>query len=179
MQVLEVYATLQSVARLDLCITHARISSTLRRMEPSHSSSLDYSKITDTLYLGTNACCQIHFDKELLAKGITSDISLEEERLDSPMGVDFFLWLPTKDHTPPSKTNLELGIQTLAFCERNRLPCYVHCKNGHGRGTTLIAAYLMRSRNMTADQALNFIKRRRPTIHLEESQRRALRRFEN
>lgn len=112
----------------------------------------------------------MHFDKALLAKGIRADISLEEERLDSPMGVDFFLWLPTKDHTPLSQTNVELGIQTLAFCDDKSIPCYVHCKNGHGRGTMLVAAYLMRTKSLGVDQALALIKAQRPSIHLQDSQ---------
>ncbi len=146
-------------------------------MDPKHRSSLDYSKINDTMYLGTNACCQMHFAAELLAKGIRADISIEEERLDSPLGVDFFLWLPTKDHTPLSQLNLKLGIQTLEFCERNNIPCYVHCKNGHGRGAMLVAAYLIDKKRMSIDQALAVIKEKRPAVHLGENQYLGLQHF--
>ena len=116
----------------------------------------------------------MHFEEELLSKGIKADISLEEERLDNPTGVEFFLWLPTTDHTPPSQNSLDLGVQTLALCEKRNMPCYVHCKNGHGRGPTLVAAYLMQSKGLSADDAIALIKERRTSIHLQPSQVEAL-----
>jgi protein-tyrosine phosphatase len=53
---------------------------------------------------------------------------------------------------------------------------YVHCKNGHGRAPTLVAAYLVRKGQSPRD-AEAFIKSRRPTIHLEDAQRKALEDF--
>lgn len=121
----------------------------------------------------------MHFEQELLAKGIRADISLEDEHLDNPKGVDFFLWLPTKDHTPPKVEQLTVGVQTLEQFVKSGIPCYVHCKNGHGRGPTLVAAFLIRTQGFTADEAIAFIKARRPAIHLEESQREMLVAFES
>ncbi len=131
---------------------------------------IDYSKITELIYIGTNKCCQIHFEKELLAKGIRADISLEEERLDDPLGVNFFLWLPTKDHTPPKMDQLRLGVETLRYFMQNTIPCYVHCKNGHGRSPTLVAAFLMQIHSLSAEDAITRIRSARPSIHLEPSQ---------
>ena len=62
----------------------------------------EYNKITEYIYIGTNQCCQIHFNQKLLKKGIKADISLEKEKIDAPFGVDYYLWLPVKDHTAPS-----------------------------------------------------------------------------
>ncbi|MBI5023033.1 MAG: dual specificity protein phosphatase family protein [Candidatus Magasanikbacteria bacterium] len=50
---------------------------------------------------------------------------------------------------------------------------YVHCKNGHGRAPTLVAAYLIRQ-GKSPDKAITFIKAKRPSIHLEDVQRQAL-----
>ena len=44
----------------------------------------EYNQITKYIYLGTNQCCQTHFSKKLLKKGVKADISLEKERLDHP-----------------------------------------------------------------------------------------------
>ena len=139
---------------------------------------LDYDQITPILYVGTNACCQTHFAEELLARDIRGDISLEEERIDMPTGIDFFLWLPTKDHTPPSQDHVELGIQMLHYCHAHNIPCYVHCKNGHGRAPTLVAAFLMRFEGLSADDAIAKVKAARPSIHLEESQAALLKSLE-
>jgi protein-tyrosine phosphatase len=53
---------------------------------------------------------------------------------------------------------------------------YVHCKNGHGRASTLMAGYLI-SKGSTVEDAINLIKEKRPTMHLQDSQKEALRIF--
>jgi protein-tyrosine phosphatase len=135
----------------------------------------EYNYIDDGIYVGTNQCCQTHFDEGLMTKeGISADISLEEARVDQPFGVDFYLWLPTKDSNPPNPDQLELGVTALEKLVAMGRKVYVHCKNGRGRAPTLVAAYLIRSKGMTAREAETFMKERRSTIHLEESQREAL-----
>lgn len=146
----------------------------------SHSHSpLDYSVITDSIWIGTNACCQSHFDEPLLAKGVRADISLEEDHIDTPYGIDFFIWLPTKDHTPPSPDKLVFGVQALKFFVEHKLRCYVHCKNGHGRAPTLVAAYLIVCEDMTVDEAIHSIQEKRTRAHIEPEQREALVEFQS
>jgi hypothetical protein len=38
----------------------------------------EYTKITKNIFIGSNQCCQVHFKKSLLDKGIKADISLEK-----------------------------------------------------------------------------------------------------
>jgi len=138
----------------------------------------DYDQITEDIYLGTNMCCQFGFDRELLAKGVRADISLEKERIDAPIGVDYFLWLPTVDTYPPTPDALELGVRALIFFAQKRIKTYIHCKNGHGRGPTLFVAYLI-SQGMTFEKAFDFLKSKRPATHLTDLQISALKQFEN
>ncbi len=149
---------------------------------PNHEDSkhpkLDYSKITDYIYLGTNQCCQTHFDERLMEKGIRADISLEKNRLDAPFGVKYYLWLPTADGKAPTPRQLELGIAMLRFFVKNKIRVYVHCKNGHGRAPTLVAAYLMTT-GMDMPEAVAYVKKRRPVMHLNTIQLNVLRRFEH
>lgn len=74
-----------------------------------HGVTIEYSKIVPQIYLGTNACCKLHFKRELINNGIKADISMEEERIDAAWGVDYFLWLPTRDHMAPKQHQLMLG----------------------------------------------------------------------
>ncbi len=134
---------------------------------------IDYNYIADGIYIGTNQCCQTHFEERLKAKGITADISLEEERIDAPFGVDFYLWLPVKDHTPPKPDQLKFGVWALEKLTAMGKKVYVHCKNGHGRAPTMVAAYLIK-KGQGVDEAISFIKTKRPSIHLEEVQKQAL-----
>lgn len=137
----------------------------------------EYSQINDHIFVGTNACCTSHFNEELLSRGVTADISLEEERLDEPYGVEIFLWLPTVDHNPPSITQMQTGCDMIHSLIEQDLKVYIHCKNGHGRSPTLTLAYFI-SRGMSYDEAYDLVHEKRPAIHLEDSQIKALKEFE-
>ena len=146
------------------------------KTEPNHPEEreLEFNYITDGIYIGTNVCCQAHFDEKLASEGMTEDISLEEERVDTPFGVNSYLWLPVKDKTPPNPDQMEYGVASLQALTKLNKKVYVHCKNGHGRAPTLVAAYLMKTRGLTTDGAIAFIKKKRPSIHPEPSQIDAL-----
>jgi protein-tyrosine phosphatase len=143
----------------------------------SDHKNLDFNRITDQIYIGSNACCQAHFDKQLIAIGIRADVSLEKERLEQPVGVDFFLWLPTVDHAPPTNDQIDAGVALLETFAHNDVKVYVHCKNGHGRAPTLTAAFLIKTRGLSVDNAIAFIKERRNTIHLQDAQMEFLRNY--
>jgi len=140
-------------------------------------SKLEYSQITPFIFIGTNACCQTHFDKDLLKHKIEADISLEYEHLDAPWGVKYFLWMPTKNHTTPTQKQLILGAYVLRQLVNSRIKTYTHCEHGHGRAPTLVAAYFI-SIGKSLKEAISLIKKERPSIHLEKVQINALRKFE-
>ncbi|MEX0649783.1 MAG: dual specificity protein phosphatase family protein [Candidatus Andersenbacteria bacterium] len=140
---------------------------------PDHKP-LDYDYITDGIYIGTNVCCQVHFDERLAKEGIEADISLEADRVDAPFGVEFYLWLPVVDHTAPTPEQVETGIQMLETLMKLGKKVYVHCKNGHGRAPTLIAAYLVKQ-GKSVDEAIAFLQTKRSAVHLRDIQEKALR----
>lgn len=134
---------------------------------------LEYNYITNGIYIGTNKCCKTHFDKILKNDGIKADISLEKERLDRPFGVEFYIWIPIKDHTAPTQEQLEFGVALLEKLVALKKKVYIHCQNGHGRAPTMVAAYLIK-KGKNVNEAIDFIKEKRPSIHLEKAQRNAL-----
>ncbi len=136
----------------------------------------DYDQITEEVFIGTNMCCQMGFSKELLSKGVRADISLEEDRTDAPDGVDYFLWLPTKNNQPPSPKDLEIGVKFLDFLISNKIKTFIHCRNGHGRAPTLFAAYLI-SKGKSVEEAVSLIASKRSVIHLQDAQVEALKAF--
>ena len=147
-------------------------------MENSHPKIpiFEYDHITDGIYIGTNQCCQIHFDEKLKQEGITADISLEEDGLDAPFDVDFYVWISVKNHAVPKRDQLEFGISILEKLVAMGKKVYVHCKNGHGRAPTLAASYLIR-KGKNAEEAETFFKSRRPSMHLDDIRREALQEF--
>jgi protein tyrosine phosphatase len=142
----------------------------------SRHRMFEYNQIDDYIFIGTNMCCQTHFEDKLIKIGVTADISLEGERLDAPYGVKFFFWLPTKDHTPPTYEQLTVGVDIINSLIKNKQKIYVHCKNGHGRAPTLVCAYYI-SKGESFNKAIKKVQEKRPSIHLEESQIQALRIF--
>lgn len=146
------------------------------KIDHAQIKELEYSYIADGIYIGTNQCCQTHFDDELKKEGITADISLEENQLDSPFGVDFYVWIPVKNHTAPKPDQLEFGVSVLEKIVATGKKVYVHCKNGHGRAPTLVAAYLVK-KGKSPEEAAAFIKSKRPSMHLEDAQKQALTEF--
>lgn len=147
-------------------------------METHPQKKLDFNYIADGIYIGTNQCCQTHFDENLKKEGVSADISLEEDRLDAPFGVEFYVWIPVKNHAVPTKDQLEFGVSVLEKIVAMKKKVYVHCQNGHGRAPTLVAAYLIKQ-GKTVDEAVQLIKSKRPVIHLENVQIKTLKEFSN
>lgn len=149
----------------------------MKKVPPKTHVPFEYSQIDEKVFIGTNACCQMHFKKALLDKGLSADISLEGELVDQPLGIQTYVWLPTADHTPPSPENARAGIAVLKQMLADGRKVYIHCKNGHGRAPTFYAAYLIREKAMTPDEALKTIIAKRPSAHLNEAQMTYLRDF--
>ncbi|MBI2449036.1 dual specificity protein phosphatase family protein [Candidatus Pacearchaeota archaeon] len=148
----------------------------MRKKLHKEKSEFEYSKITPNIYIGTNKCCITHFKKTLLSKGITADISLEEIRLDHPFGVDYYLWLPTKDHKAPTMKQMIIGTYFIKWLIENDIKVYIHCRQGHTRAPTLAAAYFI-SEGMDVADAIKKIKSKRPSAHPTPSQIKALKKF--
>lgn len=133
----------------------------------------EYNYIADGIYIGTNQCCQTHLDEMLKKEGVTVDISLEKGRIDAPFGVEFYIWIPIENHTAPTQEQLDFGVSVLEKLIAMKKKIYVHCQNGHGRAPTLVAAYYIKQ-GKSVNEAIELIKEKRPTIHIEDIQRKAL-----
>lgn len=150
------------------------------KVSPAHEKGeppFEYNQITEHIFLGSNACCTTHFKSALLKKGVVADISMEAERLDAAQGAKYFLWLPTRDHYAPSLEKLRVGAHAMRELHDAKVKMYVHCKNGHGRAPTMVAAYFILMGD-TAKDAMAKVKKKRPVIHIEPGQKKRLEQFE-
>lgn len=147
-----------------------------------HPHRADYSQITRHIYIGSDLCpgvrCPDHA-KQFGKLGIGAEVNLEIEH-NEPVtpGLEIYLQIPVPDKTAPSPLQLRLAADFLKSLENAGIITYVHCKNGHGRAPTAVAAYFIAYKNMTVASALSLIKSRRPEIHLEKIQLAKLKDFE-
>lgn len=144
----------------------------------SHVSELDFSQVSEQIFLGTNLCCDNQAHLGILSKmGVTAEIDLEEEKQITPPKITIYLWLPTKDKTAPTLDQIEAGVALMHSLVKTGKKVYVHCRLGHGRSPTLIAAYFI-SEGKTLEEAIKIIKAARPEIHLESSQLEVLHEYQ-
>src|SRR3972149_502027 len=80
----------------------------------------EYSEITSQIYIGANACCKVHLKDELFHKGIDAEINLEEAETETPIGIEAYLWLPTKDDFAPNFAQMEIGARALKLIKEKR-----------------------------------------------------------
>lgn len=146
------------------------------------SHVFDYSKIEEQIYIGSDLCrggvCPIH-GEEFEELGVGVEINLSAERNEKPPDfVKSYTWLPVVDGYSPDQTQLDIGTSVVNDAIEAGEVVYTHCKNGHGRSPTLVAAYLIRYRGMGVEEATELLKEKRPEIHIEEDQFKELRKFE-
>lgn len=85
-------------------------------------------------------------------------------------GIDHLV-IPTRDYLfAPSFVDISRAVDFIhenASCGRTT---YVHCKAGRGRSTTIVLCYLVKYKNMTPADALEYVRSRRPRVLLARSQ---------
>jgi len=145
------------------------------------SHNFDYSKISDHIYVGSDFCtgrkCKEH-RAEFKRLNVDSEINLSAEKKEIPPdNVSSYTWLPVVDGYAPTQQQLDVGTEIVNSAVGNGKNVYVHCRNGHGRSPTLVAAYLIKFQKMSVDDAIDLIEKKRPEAHIETSQEKALREF--
>ncbi len=143
----------------------------------------DYSKVSENVFIGSDLCqagvCLLHGEEfKSLEVSIELNLSAEANEV-PPKEVESYIWLPVDDGQAPTESQLNLGSAIIKEAVDNGKKVYVHCKNGHGRSPTMVAAYLIRFEKLSLEAALNLIKEKRPESHIEEIQIKALGEFSN
>lgn len=141
----------------------------------------DYSKIMEYVFVGSDFCmgrnCKEH-RVEFEKLNVDSEINLSIEKKETPPdNVSSYTWIPVVDGHAPTQEQMEVGASIINEAVKSKKNIYVHCKNGHGRSPTLVAAYLVRYQGMNADEAIRLIEKKRPEAHIEKTQAQALREF--
>jgi atypical dual specificity phosphatase len=113
-------------------------------------------------------------------RGVNSVLTLTEDKLPAAWGKGLSLsveHVPMKDHEPPSLESLERAASYIQGQVEGGRVVLVHCLAGQGRTMCAIAAYLIRSKGMTAQEAIESLRAIRPGA-VERSQEKAVRDYE-
>lgn len=126
-----------------------------------------YSKVDDNLYLGAIVIDNAIFTKLCKGVGVNAVVSVVETfELETPtvvgrtitakdwkaMGVDQ-VQLSCIDFQPPPFSILDRGADYINNRIINNDTVYVHCKSGRGRSASVVMAYFMKYKRMSAKDA--------------------------
>lgn len=84
--------------------------------------------------------------------------------------------LPMQDHAPPQVEALEAAANHVGMELASGKVVLVHCLAGSGRTGCVLAAYLIKKKGLSANQAIRFVRERRPGS-IEHGQEDALQQF--
>jgi protein-tyrosine phosphatase len=115
----------------------------------------NYSPVEDGLYMGGSV--------RRPPPGTTAVLNLCETP--DPYQAEVHAWEPIADAEPaPTLDWLRQRVQFIAEHRRVGRVVYVHCQNGVSRSGMVVTAYLMSEHQWSRDQALAFVRSRRPAV---------------
>ena len=132
---------------------------------------MDLNQIDGFLFQGSAPGGPRDTDR-LLALGVRAAVDMRAEA-QPPLHLESTLWLPTTDAEPATVEQLTTGIRFIDHCLSLGWGVYVYCQGGIGRSTMMVAAFLVGTRGMDIDGAIEGIQRCRPGASPSRDQVRA------
>ena len=165
---------------LQRCLT--KIGNAYRRFHGIISDRpTNFSWVTQGKLAGSGLPVTVEEFKWLIDKGIRSIVTVREVSLPSKWldGSDIdYLHLMVEDYGAPT---MEAMDETVEYIDKNihsGKPVLVHCAAGKGRTGAVLAAYLIKKENLTAEQAIKKIRLMRPGSVQSLTQETALSMYE-
>ena len=85
-----------------------------------------------------------------------------------------YLHVPTPDLTAPDMEKIDLAVDFIHEKIENNQAVMVHCAAGMGRAGTILASYLVKYQNYSAEEAIKKIRKERPGSIQSENQELAI-----
>jgi protein-tyrosine phosphatase len=120
------------------------------------------TQIDDGLFMGTKP--QPNFPKVDAVLNV-SDTEYVEPEVSPPSDnskTDAHFWMPIYDRAPfPGIEWLDLATSIIEHCAQIGWSVLVHCDAGISRSALVMIAYIMKRDNLTSDEALNYVLKKR------------------
>ena len=115
----------------------------------------------------------------VIEEGVKSIVTIREEPLDDSWCADIkYLHVNSNDMGVPEFDDLVYSVDFIHQRITNDEPVMVHCLAGLGRTGTILACYLIKYENMTADDAIEKVRQERHGSIQSFSQEEIIFRFE-
>jgi atypical dual specificity phosphatase len=141
----------------------------------------NFSWVTEGKLAGSGLPVTQEEFKWVLDKGIKSIVTVREVPLPSRWidGTDIdYLHLMVEDYGVPNMEVLDEAVNYIDNKIQRGKPVLVHCAAGKGRTGALLAAYMIKKENLTAEQAIEKIRLMRPGSVQSVTQETALSMYE-
>jgi hypothetical protein len=115
----------------------------------------NYTLIEDGLYMGG--------DVKAPPPGVRAVLNLCEKG--DPYRCETHVWEPVPDAEPaPDLDWLRRMVEFIDTQRRAGVPTFIHCRNGVSRSGMVVVAYEMYKNHWARDEALAFVRTRRPAV---------------
>jgi hypothetical protein len=138
---------------LAVAVACVAVGLTIWGLDRLYQEEENYTEIEPGLYLGGFVLAP--------PRGVKAVINLAE--LQDPYEAEVHIWEPIPDRPPaPTLEWLRRMVERLDRERNSGTATFVHCSSGKSRSAMLVAAYLMYKHGWTREQALQYIRSKRP-----------------
>ena len=139
----------------------------------------NFSWLIENKLAGSAIPTSIDEVKWIIGQGVKSIVTVREEPLDDEWVREVkYLHIMSNDMGVPEFVDLGSAVDFIHRRITNNEPVMVHCLAGLGRTGTLLACYLVKYQNMSADEATKKVREERPGSIQSYPQEEIIFRFE-